>query len=77
MFSIDYNHLKWEYSTIKQHELKKKSTILALISWDILLFYQIFFSPQVKRIVITSNKHGMCELPHDLPNNLRLRILEN
>ena len=41
------------------------------------MFYQTFLSPQVKRIVITSNKHGIYELPHELPDNLRLRKLEN
>ena len=37
------------------------------------MFYQIFLSPQVKRIMIISNKHGMYELRHELRNNLRLR----
>ena len=34
---------------------------------------------QMKRRVIISNKHGNCisELPHELPNNLRLRIVGN
>ena len=31
---------------------------------------EIFLSPQVKGIVINSNKHGINELPHELPNNL-------
>ena len=35
----------------------------------------ILLSPQVKQSIITSNKHGICELPHELPNNLRLMIL--
>ena len=35
------------------------------------MFYQNVFSPQVKRIVIISNKHGIYELPHELPNDLR------
>ena len=40
------------------------------------MFYQIFHSPQVKGIVIISNKHGsIYELPHELPNDLRLNIL--
>ena len=39
--------------------------------WDILMFYQIFMSPQVKRIVIISKKHGTYELPHELSNVLR------
>ena len=33
------------------------------------MFYQIFLSPKVKRIVIISNKHGIYELPHELPND--------
>ena len=37
------------------------------------MFDKIFVSPQVKRIVIISNKHGIYELPHELPNDLRLR----
>ena len=41
------------------------------------MFYQIFHSPQVKRGAIISNKHGMYELPHEFPNNLRLRVLGN
>ena len=41
------------------------------------MFYQIFFSPQVKRSAIISNKHGTYELPHELKNNIKLRILGN
>ena len=42
-----------------------------------LMFYQILLSPQVKRCVVISYKHGIYELPHELPNDFRLRILEN
>ena len=39
---------------------------------------RIFLSPEVKRSVIISNNYGIYELPHDLPNDLRLRLeLEN
>ena len=38
---------------------------------DIIL-YEILFSPQVKQSVIISNKHDIYELPHELPNDLRL-----
>ena len=38
--------------------------------WDFFIFDQIVFSPQVKWSSIISNKHGMCELPHELPNKL-------
>ena len=39
------------------------------------MFYQIFLSPKVKRSAIISNKHGIYELPHELPNDLRLTNL--
>ena len=52
-------------------------TILAIIFWDFLMFYQIFLSSQVKQIVIISNKHGIYELPHELLKDLRLKILGN
>ena len=39
------------------------------------MFFKVFVSPQVKRIVIISNKHGIYELPHELPNDLRLKDL--
>ena len=53
------------------------STILVILFSDILMFDKIFVSPRAKRIVIISNKHGIYELPHELPNDLRLRSLVN
>ena len=44
-----------------------------IIFWDFLILYQIFFSQQVERSVIISNKHGIYELPHELPNHFILR----
>ena len=38
------------------------------------MFYQILFSPQVKRCVIITFEHGIYELPHELPNDLSLKI---
>ena len=35
------------------------------------MFYQIFLSPQVKPCAIITYKHGIYELPHELPNDLR------
>ena len=43
----------------------------------LLMFYQVFLSPQVKRWAIITYKHGMYELPQQLPNDLRLTILGN
>ena len=67
------------------------TTVIVIIFWDFLMFYQIFFSPQVKRSVIITNNYGICELPHKFLNYLsrwgglcahtrkkkRLKILEN
>ena len=42
------------------------------------MFYEIFLSPQVKRsAIIIYEHHGIYELPYELPNYLRLRILGN
>ena len=49
------------------------ATISCIIFWDFSMFYQIFLSPQVKRWANITYKHGRYELPHDLPNDLRLR----
>ena len=53
------------------------ATIVFIIFSDFLTFHQIFLSPQVKRCLIITYKHDIYELPHDLPSNLRLRILGN
>ena len=39
--------------------------------------YQIFLCPQVKQWAIITYKHGIYELPHELPHDLSLRILGN
>ena len=41
------------------------------------MFYQIFLSPQVKRWAIITYKHSIYDLPHELPNDLIFRTLEN
>ena len=41
------------------------------------MFSQILLSPQVKRWAIITYKHRIYELPHELSNDLRLRILGN
>ena len=51
--------------------------MIVIIFWDFLMFDQIFLSPQVQQSVIISNKSVIYELPHKLPNDLSLRILEN
>ena len=41
------------------------------------MFYQIFLLLQVKLSAIISNNHDIYNLPHELPNNFRLRVLGN
>ena len=68
---------KWSY--YQRYKIQKKvlQTIIVVIFRDFVMFYQIFFSPQVKQSVIISNKHVIYGLPHELPYDLRLRILRN
>ena len=40
------------------------------------MFYQTFFSPQVKRCTVITYKYGIYEFPHDLPKK-KLRKPEN
>ena len=48
-----------------------------IIFWGILIDEQIFFSPQLKGSMILGYKHGIYELPHEFPNDLRPGILGN
>ena len=41
------------------------------------MFFQTFFTPEVQRWAIIAYKHGIYELPHELPNDLKLTILGN
>ena len=52
--------------------MRLAATIIFIIFWDFLMFYQIFLLPQVKRSVSISKL-----LSHELPNDLKLRILGN
>ena len=38
------------------------------------MLYQIFLSPHVKRCAVITDKHGIYELPRELPNDLRLKL---
>ena len=55
----------------------KRSAMIFIIFSDSLMFYQILLSPQVKRSAFVTYKHGKYELSHELPNDLRLRIIGN
>ena len=61
------------------HKKQKKvlQTMMDIIFGEFLILYQFFVSQQVKRNVIISNKFGIYELPQELLNDLKLRILGN
>ena len=40
------------------------------------MFYQIFLSPQVKPWAIITYKHGIYQLPHELPNEFGILYQE-
>ena len=59
------------YKTLKMLLKQKKilKTIMFIIFSEFLMFEYIFLSLQVKRSVISSNKHDIYQLPHELPND--------
>ena len=71
----------WEYMNYlipgKRKIDFKAITVIFVLFWDSLMFHQVFLSPQVKKCAIITYRHAIYELPHELPNNLRLRILGN
>ena len=54
----------------KKKKKKKFKTVIVIVYWNFSMFCQMFFSSQLKRSVIISNKHGKYELPYELPNIL-------
>ena len=52
-------------------------TILVIMFWHFLIISLRSESPQVKRYLISSITNLVHELPHEFPNDFRLRILGN
>ena len=55
----------------------KKPTITFTITFMKLDVFQKFLSPQEKRCAIITYKNDIYKLPHEFPNDLKLRILGN
>ena len=64
------------YKYMPEKHLQQLAMIF-IIFLDFMVFYQIFLPLQVKRCQIITYKHGIYELSHELPNDLRLRIQGN
>ena len=52
-------------------------TIIFTIFLGFLMFEQVFLSPQVKRCMIITYRHGMYKFSRELPHDLKFRILGN
>ena len=52
-------------------------TIVFIMFWNFLMFCQILLLLQVKWSMITTYKHGIYKLLHELPNDLRFWNLRN
>ena len=68
---------KFESSLECREQKENFQTILVIILWNFEIFYYRSDSPQVKQNLISGIANLVFELPHELPNNLRLRILGN
>ena len=55
----------------------QQTTIIVIKLWHFLIISLRSESPQVKRYLISSITNLVHELPYELPNDLRLRILGN
>ena len=76
--SIHYDSLS-KKDTIDKIEVNNLSVLLLqdIIFLQFSMFPWKFSLPQVKWHLISSVVNGVCELPHKLWNNLRVRILGN
>ena len=72
-------HHKMFYIILRELNVFDKNIKTNNHFYNILRIFEVlpnFFSPQVKRCAIITYKHGIYELSHELPNDLRLRTLE-
>ena len=51
--------------------------ILVMMFWNFIMFQYKSDLPQVKQKLVSSTKNLVYKFPHELPNNLRLRMLGN
>ena len=71
-FVLHASLITFRYRSLRGIIYNQFHNILRLV--DVLPNFPI---PQAKRCAIIAYKHGIYELPHQLLNDLRLRILEN
>ena len=61
----------WRHKTYNPVYLSNQvaPTIIFIIFWHFLMFCQVFLSSQVKKCEIITYKHGIYELPYELPKD--------
>ena len=49
---------KWVFqiASLRYETHQNATTVVVIILWDFLMFYQLFLSPQIKQSVVISNK---------------------
>ena len=57
-YMVNYNDNVDENEKSQRYNINRP-TIMFIIFWDALMFYQVFFSAQVKRCAIITYKHGI------------------
>ena len=67
---------KLNHSQKREQQNKNFQRILWIITSNFTKFQNIFHCSQVKQNLILSLRNLIYQLPNDMPNNLRLRILE-
>ena len=75
-YTINHNENEDENEKRSYYDISRP-TVVFMIFWNFLMFCQIFLAPQMKRCANITNKHRKYELPHELLNDLRLKILGN
>ena len=89
LFQYVFQKEKWNSSLHKTLSSKFRSwntpkkqkkalqIMILIIFWNFFIFFQFFILPQGKQCAIITYKINTCQLPHELPNQLNLRISGN
>ena len=76
--TLEFSRIIILVNFVKIGQFKSCETVITdKIFVDFFTFYHNFLLPQINRNQIITTKKCIYELPHGLPNNVRLRILGN
>ena len=72
----DWEYIHYMVPGKKKVDFKAPAIIFVLF-WHSFMFFKVFLLLQVKWCAIITYRNAIHELSHELPNDLRLRILGN